>query len=116
MKNANAHFGNSVGSENFYLHKPSMVVYTDGVKDLAEKCEAYWLIDLILSHQVIKKVKLERFQVWDLKRENGNAFSILATDGNNNKVSSQEIPFSDFPYDLAKLWLVDSCLMLPCEY
>ncbi|MBK8611790.1 MAG: hypothetical protein IPL84_18145 [Chitinophagaceae bacterium] len=52
----------------------------------------------------------------DLKRVKDNAFTILATDGNHNKVTSQEIPFSDFPYDLATLWLVDGCLMLPGEY
>ena len=56
------------GSENFYCHKPSLILYTDGVKELAEGCGAYWLIDLIISHQCHNDVNLERFQVWDLKR------------------------------------------------
>ena len=43
-------------------------------------------------------------------------FFIKATDGNNNPVASQKISFSDFPYDLATVWLVDGCLMLPTEY
>jgi hypothetical protein len=116
MKNANHFFGTSTGSENFFCHKPSLILYTDGVKELAEKCNAYWLIDLIISHQCHQKINLERFQVWDLKRVQENVFTILATDGNHNKVTSQEIPFSDFPYDLATIWLVDGCLMLPVEY
>jgi hypothetical protein len=116
MKNANDNFGSSNGSENFYCHKPSLMLYTDGVKELAESSSAYWLIDLIISHQCHREINLERFQVWDLKRVKDNVFTILATDGNHNKVTSQEIPFSDFPYDMATIWLVDGCMMLPCEY
>ena len=67
MKNANDNFGSNNGSENFYCHKPSLILYTDGVKDMAEGCQAYWLIDLIISHQCKKDVNLERFQVWELK-------------------------------------------------
>jgi hypothetical protein len=124
MQNANNFFGNSSGSENFYCHNAAKsffqdgikFIYTDGVKEMAEKCQSYWLLDLIISHQVHDVVKKESFQVWDLKRVKDNQFTILATDGNHNKVTSQEIPFSDFPYDLATLWLVDGCILLPCEY
>lgn len=117
MKNANYFFGNSAGSENFYRHSiAKKFTYTEGVKAMADKCQSYWLIDLILSHQIYDSVKKEPFQVWDLKRKEGSEFTIIATDGNHNKVTSQEIPFSDFPYDIATLWLVDGCMMLPCEY
>ena len=116
MKNANNQFGSCNGSENFYCHRPSLFLYTDGVKAMAEGSEAYWLIDLIISHQSKKDVNLERFQVWELSRVKDNVFSIVATDGNKNKVASQQIPFSDFLYDQATIWLVDGCLMLPCEY
>lgn len=116
MQNANYKFRCSNGSENYYCHKPSLILYTDGVKTLAEECQAYWLIDLIISHQSKRQVNLERFQVWELKREKADQFFIKATDGNDNPVASQKIPFSDFPYDVATIWLVDGCLMLPCEY
>ena len=116
MKNANHFFGSHNGSENFYRHNLSGLIYTDGVKDMAEGCQAYWLIDLIVSHQCQTQVKKEPFQVWDLKRVKENEFFVHATDGNHNKVTSQEISFSDFPYDLATIWLVDGCLMLPSEY
>lgn len=116
MENANNFFGNANGSENFWCHRPSLILYTDGVKDLVEKCQAYWLIDLIISHQSKQAINLERFQVWELKRVKDDVFNIIATDGNKNKITSQKISFSDFIYDLATIWLVDGCLMLPCEY
>lgn len=116
MKIANNFFGSGNGSENFYRHSFSNFTYTEGVKSLVEGCKAYWLVDLIISHQIYEAVKKEPFQVWELKRLENNSFTIIATDGNHNKVTSQDIPFSDFPYDLATLWLVDSCLLLPCEY
>ena len=116
MTNANDNIQTGNGSENFYCHRPSLMLYTDGVKDLAEACQAYWLIDLIISHQCKKDVNNERFQVWELKRLKKNVFTINATDGNKNKVANQHIPFSDFAYDFATIWLVDGCLMLPCEY
>lgn len=56
MKNANHYFGSGNGSENYYCHKPSLILYTDGVKELAEQCGAYWLIDLIISHQCHKEI------------------------------------------------------------
>ena len=74
MKNANHYFGTGNGSENFFCHKPSLILYTDGVKAMAETCEAYWLIDLIISHQSHRDINLERFQVWDLKRVKDNTF------------------------------------------
>lgn len=116
MKIANHYFGSHNGSENFYRHNLSGLIYTDGVKELAEGCQAYWLIDLILSHQCESHVKQQPFQVWDLKRLQEDKFNIVCTDGNYNRITSQDIPYSDFTYDLATIWLVDGCLMLPGEY
>lgn len=116
MRNANHFFGSHNGSENFYRHNLTRLIYTDGVKDLAERCQAHWLIDLIASHQCENHVRQQPFQVWDLKRVQQDAFTVLCTDGNHNRVTSQEIPFSDFEYDLVTIWLVDGCLMLPSEY
>lgn len=116
MTNANNFFGSGNGSENFYQNKFSPIIYTDGVKNMAENCGAYCLIDLVISHQLTKRVKLEAFQVWRLKRVKDDAFNIVATDGNEREIASQQIPFSDFRYDMATLWLVKGYLMLPNEY
>jgi hypothetical protein len=103
MKSANEHFGSGNGSENFYQNRFSPVIYTDGVKDMAESCGAYWLIDLVISHQLTKMVKFEAFQVWKLKRVKDDAFQIVATDGNEKQIASQQIPFSDFRYDIGTI-------------
>lgn len=116
MTNATHLFGSSNGSANFYQNTFSPILYTDGVKELAESCGAYWLIDLIISHQLKRKVRIQRFQVWELKRKQDNVFCITATDGNQRQIAKQEIPFSDFKYDMAVLWLVNGCLLLPQEY
>lgn len=92
------------------------VTMTDGVKHLAEMCKAFWLLDAILSHQVNNKVKAQPFQVWQLKETQNDAYMLTCEDGNNNKVTSQAIPYSDFPYKEATIWFVDNVLLLPCEY
>jgi hypothetical protein len=116
MTTANDHFGSSNGSECFFLHQPSRIFLTSGVKQLADTCSAYWFIDVIISHQCKRQVKNHRFQVWELKRINENRFTIIVTDGNHNRIAYQYILYSDFTYDLATLWLVDGTLMIPKEY
>ena len=89
---------------------------TDGVKHLAEMCKAFWLLDAILSHQVHAKVRCQPFQVWQLKHAGNDVYLLTCEDGNNNQVTQQKIPYSDFPYEEATIWLVNNVLLLPCEY
>ncbi|NCT76504.1 MAG: hypothetical protein GXC78_18355 [Chitinophagaceae bacterium] len=91
-------------------------MYTDGVKELLQQCKDYWLVDLIISHQLNRTVHATSFQVWKLKRCNGDSFLITATDGNNNEIARQSIEYSDFPYDEGTLWLVDETILLSDEY
>ncbi len=116
MKNANDHFGNSNGTQNYYKYQVIAMYYTDGVKDLAENCRAYWLIDLVMSYQFIPAIKREEFQVWRLLKNQDNTFIIKCTDGNEREIATQLIPLCDFPYDAATLWLSAGVLLLPCEY
>lgn len=89
---------------------------TDGVKHLAEMCKSFWLLDVILSHQVHAKVRKQAFQVWKIKHLGNDKFAVTCEDGNNNKVTEQIIEYSDFPYEEATIWLTDNVLLLPCEY
>ena len=55
------------GSEEFYEHLFFHgYVYTEGVQYLAEKTEAYWLVDYIFSNQWAEEFKVQPFQVWKL--------------------------------------------------
>lgn len=57
------------GTENYYKHLLG-IYYTDGVKYLAQECQAYWLINAIATVQLADKIKqneaLQYFQLWKL--------------------------------------------------
>lgn len=116
MTNANEHYGSHNGSEHLYTVRPFPITYTQGVKDLIENCKAFWLIDIIISYQTSKQVNQERFQVWELKRHRKDSFYVCATNGNKLHLGIKFIPYSDFPFDLATIWLVNDTLLLPHEY
>jgi hypothetical protein len=103
------------GTENYYKHWLGKIVYTDGVKYLADKADAYWLIDLIASYQpTIKNVP---FQIWVLKVNADKSAEItMHADTNEPILVKQSIKQTAFPLDEIKLWLIDSVLILPSEY
>lgn len=103
------------GTEKYYNHFMGYY-YTDGIKYMAETFEAYWLIDVIFSHQLNPLVKSQPFQTWTLKKIKGNKFCASCTDGNNILIVNQFIPFSDFPHDIITLFFVDNVLLVPTEY
>lgn len=97
------------GSENLYRDMMG-VFHTEGVNWLAEKAEAYWLIDAIISHQSNPKVRREEFQVWTLQTDTeGHIASLLCTDGDKGdgavELARQIIPYTDFPLPLITLYL-----------
>lgn len=105
------------GSESFFVHPLFKgFVYTEGVKHLAEKGNAYWLIELVLSHQYGAKIKTERFQVWQIEVHEDDSFSVKVEDGNKCSIHSEEHPFTDLPLNSITLWLVQNILLLPSEY
>ena len=100
-------------------HRPPMFpkfLYTDGVQYLAEQAGAYWLIDAILSCQMLPRVKKEPFQVWKLTVKDGHAAVLTCTDGNYGAVYRQDISFTDFPLQEQQFYLTDGVLLLPSEY
>lgn len=108
------------GTYNYYKHFGKFVI-TDGVKYLAERYQCFWLLDVIFSHQISKKVSSEQFQTWELERKfvgekPTNKFVVTGDDGNKNTLVRQEIPFSDFEDDKVRLFLIDNVLLLPSEY
>lgn len=107
------------GTQNWYRHSLNRKSrYTDGVKYLAEKAGAYWLVDdICAAYQLDEKVKAVRFQVWKLKVDLEKSTAVLRVeDGNDNCVASYSITFTDFPLAEMTLWFTDNTLLLPCEY
>ena len=94
------------GTEHWYEHFMPGILFTDGIKYLANEAKAYWLIDLIASWQTDKKVAKESFQVWII-RVDGTKAVVTCEDGNGNVVASQDIPYTDFPLKEYRVYLED---------
>ena len=96
-------------SEEFYRHGlVRSILYTEGVKYLAEKAGAYWLIDLIATANMLPAVKREEFQVWTLYRTESKAVLYCedgGRDGHDSKrIYSKRIPYTDFPLEEIQLY------------
>ncbi len=107
------------GSENLYSHWLG-IKYTEGVKYLATKGEAFWLLDAIASHQtkqLLAKASFQDFQLWELTvSEDKEAVMTCREDTTAGPAVRQEIPYTDFPLAAIKLYLVQKVLLLPSEY
>lgn len=112
------------GTENYYRHFTGGK-FTDGVKHLADRAGAYWLIDAIFSYQIKRKIRDLPFQIWTLKvlssklgkgKSEPMAILEMKEDTDAPIQVSQKIPFTDFPEGEVKLYLIGGVLLLPSEY
>ena len=117
------HFTGTEGYINLrYPWLRSRFLLTDGTKYLADTAKAFWLMDAIASHQANKKVAAETFQVWKLVVDEKRQAVLTCTDGNENILAHQEIPFTDFPLEEITLYaelsdyLAGRVVMLTSEY
>lgn len=109
-------YANSIGTEQYHSNFAGLL-YTDGVKLLAEEAGAYWLIDVIASHQIASIVRREPFQVWRMRVTPYNEATIEAFDDlPGRRLAKQGIPYTDFPPGEWKFYVVNGVLMLPSEY
>lgn len=97
-------------------------VLTDGVKYLADEAGAYWLMDAIASHiptTARKDERLQDMQFWKLVVKNGKAVLSCEADSGEKAVTTQRIPYTDFPLEEIKIWVQRGehwVFMLPSEY
>jgi uncharacterized protein DUF6876 len=105
------------GTEHWYRHGlVRTVLYTDGAKHIAEAGGAYWLLDEIaLAQRFIKAVAGEEFQVWKLAVTDSRAV-LTCEDGNDNRVFSKDIEYTDFPLAEITLYFTNNTILLPSEY
>lgn len=104
------------GTEEWYRHiLQRSFLYTEGVKYFCEKAEAYWFLDDFLALQVFPLQQRSPFLVVELKVENGKA-EIIVTDGNDLKLWSRRIPFTDAPQGTWRFYVSDNICLLPSEY
>lgn len=104
------------GSEHQYRHWARRLLFTDGIKYLADRAGAYWLIDEIALAQTFDEVvSATEFQVWDLKVSDSRG-RLSCTDGNENEVFAKDIPWTDFPLDAVRMFFANRTLYLPSEH
>lgn len=106
------------GSENLHRDRLSGLHYTDGVRTVAEKGGAYWLLGEIFGQvRFHPKARREPFQVWTLKRNKRGGASLTMTNGHEGcpPLVRRPIPFTDFPLDTITLYFENDILMLPAE-
>ena len=103
------------GTEKWYRHPVAKnILYTDGIKYVAEKAGAYWLVDEIAFRQNHPVVKNEEFQVWTLTVDPQQSTATLACDdGNDRTLYTKQIGFTDFPLEEIKIYVTDNVILLP---
>ena len=86
------------------------VIYTPGVKYLADKAGAYWLIDAIASYFMSGKIaypdpRLETLQFWRLEvNEDRTATLTARADSGVEPYVMQHIEYTDFPLSHVDVW------------
>ena len=109
-----AHF---TGSAHWFRHPLNRsITYTDGARHVAEAGGAFWLLDVIVVHQLDPGLRRRRFQVWTLKVAADRSARLVCEDGDGNVVATQDIPFTDFPLEEITLFLQNGVILLPSEY
>jgi len=118
MSNLQSELGQFTGTENWHRFNPLMrnILATDGVMHLAEKGEAFWLLDIIGSLKLVPKCKGEQFITCTLTKNADGSARFLATNGNGTKLYTQNIPYTDFPLNQITLFFIDNVILLPSEY
>lgn len=105
------------GTETWYRHGLApKVLYTEGVKYVADNGGAYWLIDEIAFNQFERQVSRQEFQHWKLKVSPDQTAILTCEDGNNHSVFIKNIEYTDFPLDEIAFYYTGSVIMLPSEY
>jgi hypothetical protein len=117
IKEINAIIGQAIGSEAYHAFStiPGFPVITDGVLELAKAAECFWLLDVIGSHQLNRNLD-PAFQVWKLTLNHEDKSAAVRGYNDTKLVTTQHIPYSDFPLDEVKLYLCNGVIMLPSEY
>jgi len=114
----------ATGSTEFYRHFITRTFYhTSGVEHMAKIAKAYWIIDSIAFAQRIRRVNVEEFQVWILrKNKSGTGALLICEDGNERAVYRTRIEYTDFPFPASREFKMyaegprsERVLMLPQE-
>lgn len=131
-KRVRAYEAQTTGTERWHKH-PLGLHFTDGIAYMADTCGAYWLIDLVASHQPKVRRRLQAlgrgdFQVWRIRQIEPKAgIKLWVVDAwtdtpelkasecepGSRRLVRQTIGYSDFPEELSGFeWYVEGGVAL----
>jgi hypothetical protein len=113
-KNANDLYLECNCSEQFYKHSLGLI-FTDGVATICDAEKCFWFLDICMSYNNANFRTQNEFQVWQLNRLAGDKFKVTCTDGNENILVTQIVPYSDFEQDDLTFYFTNNTLLLPSE-
>lgn len=91
------------------------LLFTDGVKYLADHAGCYWLIVLVGSYQ--PELEDVRFQLWEVEVvEDMSGLITMREDTDEPVLVRQHIPYTDFLFKKFSFYCVDNVMMLKSEY
>lgn len=106
-----------IGTEIWHRHGLNRhLLMTDGFIYFAETVGGYWFADWV-GIVLLPRVMREMWPFVSISLNvNGSKAEIIVTDGNDLRLLSERVSFTDCPEGNWKFFLTDSVLMLPSEY
>ena len=104
------------------------IIYTPGIRYVAENAGAYWLINTIASYYssdemreaVEEDYRVAEMQIWRLSVHDNRGQLTARADAGEPVFISEVIHYTDFPLERIDIWGVSNAehttLLLPSEY
>lgn len=94
-----------------------MIVYTGGVRYLANAAKAFWLLDAIALAQprATRDPWLREFQLWELYTRSDRSATLVRSRDMDSEAFRRNIDFTDFTIDYVRLYVEWNVLLLPSE-
>ena len=107
---------NFYGTSQYYMHWTQKIRYTDGIHFLNENGAA-WLVDAVASYQGCPELRKDTFyQFWHLEvKPDKSAVLTCREDDGIPAAVIQQIPFTDFPFDI-DIWVEAGVMLLSTEH
>jgi len=98
-------------------HYPQGIVYTRGVRYVAEHAGAWWLLDKIATMQIHPSVRTEQLtQMWSLWVTDERTWALICQDGDYHIMWAEGGSYTDFPVGHITFFVQHGCVMLTSEY
>lgn len=111
-----------------YFHHPFFknINYTDGIRDLYQKCDSLWLVTDILAVLTTKFINKEFITIYLHKKKEEDSCYMTFHGHDGNEIYQQQYAITDFPlndytenerhYPALKLYYASRVLYLPSEH